>query len=99
VQSLPSREYGSWDLSFHTGFQALSPKYDMDVYMAKTLFGGEFIGTCVESWVQQIARSNSQERKRMSADCQGEDGPFAIPRPDSQHIPQMFLHKIMKIQI
>ena len=91
MQSRPSREHGSWDLSLHTGSQALSPKYDMDAYMA-TLFGGEFLGTCVESWVQQNTRPNSQERKKerkkMLAYCQGEDGPFAIPRPNSLNTPR-----------
>ena len=63
MQSSPSREHGSWDLSLHTGSQALSPKYDMHAYMV-TLFGDESLGTCVESWVEQNARPNSQERKK-----------------------------------
>ena len=40
-------ERGSWDLPLHTRFQVLSPKYDMDAYMA-TLSEGEAWDLCRE---------------------------------------------------
>ena len=45
---------------FIEGPQSLSPNYDVDAYMA-THFGGEVrFGTCVESWVEQKTKPNSQ---------------------------------------
>jgi len=40
-------EHQSWDLSLHMGSHVLSPKYDMDVYMA-TFLGGEAQDLCWE---------------------------------------------------
>ena len=40
-------EHGSWDLPLYTGPVVLSPKYDMDAYMA-TFFGGEAWDMCCE---------------------------------------------------
>ena len=44
-------KHESWDLPFHTRSQVLSPKYDMDAYMAKK-FGGE--ARNLESWVKRM---------------------------------------------
>ena len=40
-------EHGSWDLPLYIGSQVLSPKYNMDAYMA-TLIGGEAWDLCWE---------------------------------------------------
>ena len=49
---------------FMWDFQVLSPKYDMDAYVA-TLFGGEVrLETCVGSWVGRKARPNFQHKSR-----------------------------------
>ena len=40
--------------------QVLSPKYDVDAYM-ETLLEVR-LGTCIEGWVEQKARPNSQHK-------------------------------------
>ena len=40
-------EHGRWDLPLHMGSQVISPKYDVDAYMA-TLFGGKTWDLCWE---------------------------------------------------
>ena len=52
----------AWKLGLTTSHRSLvlSPKYDMDAYMATLL--EVRLGTCIENWAEQKARPKSQHK-------------------------------------
>ena len=55
-------QHGNWDLPLHTGSQVLVPS--MTWMPTRQHFLEVRLGTCVESWVKQKARPNSQHKSR-----------------------------------
>ena len=55
-------EHGGCDFPLHIRSHVLIPKYGMDAYISTLL--EVRLGTCVECWVEQKARPNSQDKSR-----------------------------------
>jgi hypothetical protein len=59
VLAVESMEVGTYHFTW--GPKSMSPKYDMDAYMA-TFFWEVRLETCGEGWAEQKARLNSQHK-------------------------------------
>ena len=58
---MQSKLLRAWNLGLATSHGVPSPKYGMDAHMA---FLEVMLKTCVESWVDQKVRPNSQHKSR-----------------------------------